>query len=369
MAQQTFVQMSDRVQEEIERLSIAGDLKTLRQDTRVSDEDFIKFLRNHMTPVRLRIKWVGNERMIDKANQVMVAETLEADSEATRTVTKLYDFKHSRWKRIKKIKNDAYSLWVRLSIDYPPEEGIRLIRRELISEFVAEMNKLRAELQEAAVELNGQFEEIIHEGKLRRGVAFRREDYPATLLDAFDITYTFPSVECASEIRTLNPQLWVQECARFRENLDESLHKAELVYLERMDEMIEFLLEKLQPNPDPEKKVILRESALSNIAEFIDVFRKTNIGANEKIQELVKRLEMITGTTTIEVLRRSRDASQRLSEHLTRLREEVVQTKLVEEEARIRRIGLRKVRSVTDFIGSPPAAARSNAAGIVSHSK
>jgi hypothetical protein len=232
MSQNSFPQMSEKVQDEINRLSIGDDLKTLRQDVNVSDEDFIKFLREMMTPVRLSTKWVGNERMIDQRHQRRVAETLDADAEAIRTVTKLYDFSHPRWKRIKRIKSDAYNLWTRMSIDYPPEDGIRLIRRELIGEFVKNLDSLRAELQEAAVELNTQFEDIIAEGKLRRGVAFKREDYPDTLLGAFDIKYSFPSVECASEIRALNPQLWMKECAQLRENLDEALHRAETVYLE-----------------------------------------------------------------------------------------------------------------------------------------
>jgi lipid II:glycine glycyltransferase (peptidoglycan interpeptide bridge formation enzyme) len=348
MPQNTFPQMSEKVQNEIDKLSIGNDLKSLRQDANVSDEDFIKFLRNMMTPVKLSTKWVGNERMIDRKHQQQVAETLDADAEAIRTVTKLYDFNHPRWKRIKKVKNDAYNLWTRYSIDYPPEDGIRLIRRELIGTFVTELDKFRAELQEAAVELNTQFDEIISEGKLRRGVAFKREDYPGDLLNSFDIKYSFPSVECASEIRTLNPQLWMQECAQFRENLDEALYKAEAVYLERMSEMIDTLLDKLQPDSDGGKK-ILRESAVENIAEFIDTFRKTNIGANDKIQELVQKLEAATGTTTAEVLRRSREAAKRVTESLSKLRDEIQQTQMVEEEARIKRIGLRKVRSIAEF--------------------
>jgi hypothetical protein len=340
--------MSERVQDEIDRLDMGGDLRTLRQSPNVSDEDFIKFLRNMMTPVRLSTKWVGNERMIDRKHQQQVAETLEADAEATRTVTKLYDFSHSRWRKIKRIKNDAYNLWVKMSIDYPPEDGIRLIRRELISEFVRKIDALRSELKEAEAELNNQFDEIIAEGKLRRGVAFKREDYPPTLLNAFDITYGFPSVECASEIRTLNPDLWMQECARLRENMDEALYKAEAVCLERMSEMVEILLDKLQPNPDGTKK-IFRDSAIENIAEFVETFRKTNIGTSEKVQELISRLESITGTTTAETLRRSKATAERISEHLEKLRDEIKQVQVVEDEARIRRIGLRKIRQVAEL--------------------
>jgi hypothetical protein len=353
MAVQTmFSQMSEPVQHEIEQLSIDGDLKTLRQSDNISDEDFIRYLRNMMTPVRLSTKWVGTERKIDTGFQRQVAETLNADAEATRTVTKLYDFNHDRWRRIKRVKNDAYHLWIRMTIDYPPEEGVRLIRRELIKQFQIEMDKLRVELQAAAQELNTKFDEIIEEGRLRRGVAFKRTDYPDNLLDSFDIKYSFPSVECASEIRTLNPQLWMRECAQLRENLDEALHKAEAVYLERMNEMVDFLLDKLQPNPDGSKKVF-RNSAVENIAEFIDTFRKTNIGAGDKVTELIEKLESITGTTTAEVLRRSHSAAQNLSRHLEILRDEIKQTQLVEEEARIQRMGLRKIRSVAEFETQP----------------
>jgi hypothetical protein len=335
--------MSDDVQEAIEHYSLNGDLASLRQDSRVSDEDFIKFVRNMMTPVQFQSKWVGQERKVDIKYQIKVAETLNADTEATRTVTKLYDFNNDRWRAIKSIRNKAHDLWTRMSIDYPPQDGIRLIRRELIEEFRTQFDRLRAELHEAAVELNAQYDDIIAEAQARRGVAFKREDYPDNLLNSFDISYRFPSIECAAEIKTLNPQLWTDECARFRENLDEALHKAESLYLDNMEEMIALLLDKLKPNPDGTKK-IFRDSAITNITEFIDQFRKTNIGAGDRIEKLVSKLDEITKDTSASALRHSKETARRISEHLEMLKEEIKQTQLVEDQERLTRLSARKIR-------------------------
>jgi hypothetical protein len=338
-----FPEMSENVQDAIQKYSIRGDLASLRQDPRIGDEDFIHFVRNMMTPVQFQSKWVGQERKVDMKYQIAVAQTLNADTEATRTVTKLYDFNNDRWKKIKAIRNKAHDLWTRMSIDYPPQDGIRLIRRELIEEFRTQFDQLRVDLREAAIELNEQFEDIIAEAKARRGVAFKREDYPVHLLDSFDISYRFPSVECAAEIRTLNPQLWMSECAKLRENLDEALHHAESVYLGKMEEMVQTLIDKLSPNADGSKKVF-RDSAVDNIIEFIDEFRKTSIGAGERVQELVKQLSAITENTTPNALRHSKETARRIAEQLEKLNTNIKQVQLVEEQERLERINARKVR-------------------------
>jgi len=334
--------MSDTVRTEVEKLSLDGDLVDIRQDPNISDEDFIKFLRNLMTPVRLSIRWPGTRRALTGENKSRASAAIDADMEMTDFATRLYDFKSDKWKRIKEVRQNAINLWRKMSINYPSEDGVRLIRRELIDQFTKSMREIQSELQEAAIELNERFPEILDEGKRRRGDAYHREDYPDNLLHSFSITYSFPSVECASELRKLNPQLWVAECQRVREDLDEALHRAESEYLGQLDEVIGFLVEKLEPNADGSKKM-MRESSLTNIADIVETFKKVNLGSRKSVQALTTNLERVTGSTTIELLRKSEAARANIQAKLQTVRNEVQRLKIEEDAAHLKRKNIRQI--------------------------
>ena len=335
---------SEAVQKEIDRLSLDGDLAKLRQDPNVSNEDFIKFLRNIMTPVRLSTKWVGSKRAIDSVNQARVASTLNADADMISSHKNLYDFKADRWTPIKKVRQAAINLWQRMSIDYPSEDGIRLIRRELIEPFRAEMTKLQQDLQNAAIELNTKYNDILEDGRLRLGDTFNAADYPPDFLSSFAIVYSFPSVETAAEIKNLNPQLWMDECARVRENLDNALYQAEEAYLNQFNEMIETLLGKLEPNEDGSKK-IFRNTALTNIIDLVEQFKKTNIGSSHKMKQLVEQLQNITGNTTAEYLRNDRNEREEIKKNLATMKEAIQKMQLEDKEERYSRVGMRRIQT------------------------
>ena len=334
--------MNDAVRAEVERLSLDGDLADIRQAD-LPDEDFIHYLRNMMTPVRLSIKWPGKQRALNTQTKELAASTVNIDADVAKFSTLLYDMTTDKWKRIQSLRSQATLLWRRKSIDYPAEKGVRLMRRELVDTFRSEMDVIRDEVRDAAVALNERFPELLEEGRLRRGDAYRREDYPENLLDSFAITYSFPSVECSADLRSQNPQLWLDECRKVRENLEESLHRAESEYLGQLDEVIGFLVEKLQPNPDGGKKT-MRETALTNIADIIETFKQTNLGGRPSVLALSDRLERVTGSTSIELLRKSEATRAAIQAKLQTVRAEVLRLKVEEEREHLQRKSTRHLR-------------------------
>ena len=335
--------MSDSVRNEVARLSLNNDLANLRQDPNVSDEDFIRYLRNLMTPVRVSTRWPGSRRALNARNKAIASSAINADADMAEFATRLYDFTTDKWKRIKQVRADALSTWRRMSIDYPSEDGVRLMRRELVETFVEKMKAFQRDLHDAAVELNDRFDEILEEGRLRRGDAWRREDYPENLLNAFALNFSFPSVECATEMRNLNPELWMQECNRVREELDEALHRAESMYLGELDKAIEHILDKLRPNEDGSKKM-LRETALTNIVDLVETFKRTNLGGRESVQRLTEKLEEATGNTVTYMLRKNEAYRSLIQERLQAIKTEVVQLKITEDAEHVRRKNIRQLQ-------------------------
>ena len=339
MTEPEMLQRSQKVQEEIDRWDIGGDLQTLRQDPTMPDEEFIDLIRKVLTPVQLSVKWPGNRRKVDDANQSEMVKAVDADQTRFSTSKQLYDFENSRWKGVKAVKNQAVALWKKLSIDYPNEEGTRFIRRDLIEAFVAGITELQQQLQEEAVKLNEQFDDMLREGEMALGKTYKRSDYPENLLDSFAINYSFRDVGCAVELKHLTPQLYADQCSRVRTEIDETLYKFETTYIAKFDEMVDHLIDKLQPNEDGTKK-IFKASAIDNITEAIEDFRKTGIGSSTKMKQLVDKLNEITSNIDAKYLRKSETAAKTTAERLTKLKETIETLKLEDEQAtRIRRAG------------------------------
>jgi len=337
---------SAAVQAEIDKLDIGGDLQNLRQNPNISDSDFIDHLRALMTPCQLRLSWPGSRRAIDEGNKFEMARTISADAELLAVSKKLYDFSNDRWKPVKSIRQRAINTWHRMSIAYAPEPGTRLIRRDLVESFVTEIKALQVELKQAVIQLNEQFSEILKEGEARLGRSYKREDYPDNLLDSFAIEYSFRDIGCAMELHDLNPQLWMDEVARFRENLDEALYRSESVVLEGLAEALETLHGKLKPSENGEKK-ILRESAVSNITDMIEQFRKTSIGASPKVKVLMDRLNEALKDTNAKYLRQSPTEAARVSQNLEVLKTTIAELRVEDEQAKRIRIAGRQTRRMS----------------------
>ena len=107
-------------------------------------------------------------------------------------------------------------------------------------------------LQEAARELAGQYDTIKSEAQRRLGSLYNASDYPTTLDGLFARQVSYPTIEPLNYLMALHPDVYQAEQARVRERF---------------------------------------ESAIKNLREFFERFRRLNIRSSPELDALIEQAQ------------------------------------------------------------------------------
>ena len=248
-------------------------------------------LRTTMAAVRLSIAWLGVRKTLSPEQRSRAADTFGAEGDYLSVGKKLLDTKHPAFQAVTGVKTKAISLWKGMTLPYP-DSGIRLIRQQDIETFDAQMQVIKAELEEAVSTLDEHYAELKSAARERLGSLYCESDYAESLSGLFDIAYDFPSVEPPDYLRQLRPELYEQECDRVTARFDEAVKLAEEAFTSELTNLVSHLTERLAGNDDGKPK-IFRDSAIENMQEFFQRFRQLNVGSDAQLDELVNQCQQI----------------------------------------------------------------------------
>lgn len=272
-------------------------------------------LRGTMAAARLSFTWLGVRKSLTSEQKNQAADSFGAEGKFLSAGKKLLDTSHPAFKAVTAIKGRAVNYWKGVSLPYP-EPGIRLIRQDSLTSFSRQIETFRSELSDAVAELDRQFEELRSAARQRLGELFDASDYPPTLIGMFEIEHDFPSVEPPDYLRQLSPELYEQECRRVQARFDEAVELAEQAFIDELAKLVEHLSERLSGDTDGKPKVF-RDTAITNLTEFLDRFRRLNVRSNEQLDELVQRAgQVITGVEP-QKLRDSSSLRRRVATQMT----------------------------------------------------
>jgi hypothetical protein len=150
------------------------------------------------------------------------------------------------------------------------------------------MQTYRERLQEAARELSSQYDTIKSEAERRLGTLFNQADYPSTLDGLFDLEVSYPTIEPPNYLMALHPDVYQQEQARVRERFESAVELAEQAFATELQRLTAHLAERLTGLHDGQPKVF-RDSAVENLREFFDRFRRLNIRSSPELDALVEQ--------------------------------------------------------------------------------
>ena len=248
-------------------------------------------LRTEMLAMRLSFTWFGTRKTLSPEQKAQAAESFGAEGDYLSAGKKLLNTKHPAFKAANAVKGRAVAYWKAASLPFP-ESGIRLIRQDDLAGVNVHMTTIRAELEEAVLELDRHFDELKSAARQRLGDLYNPADYPATLLGLFEMSWDFPSVEPPSYLRQLSPELYEQECRRVQSRFDEAVQLAEQAFLEELVKLVDHLTERLSGTDDGKPKVF-RDSAVENLTEFFERFQRLNVRSNAELDELVERAQQV----------------------------------------------------------------------------
>jgi hypothetical protein len=272
-------------------------------------------LRATMAAVRLAFTWLGTRKTLTNEQTSQAADTFGAEEDYVSARKKLLDTSHPAFKAVTAVRSRAIGLWKGTSLPYP-EAGVRLIRQDDIPSFSVQMANFQAELAEAVEQLSARYGELRTAARQRLGRLFNPADYPESLTGLFALNYDFPSVEPPEYLRQLSPQLYEQEAARVAARFEEAVQLAEEAFLDELAKLVSHLTERLGGNEDGKPK-IFRDSALDNLADFFQRFRRLNIRSCPELDELVSQAQRIVRNVEPQQLRSDQAIRQQVATQLS----------------------------------------------------
>jgi hypothetical protein len=251
-------------------------------------------LRTTMAAVRLAFTWLGVRKTLAPEQRTTAARAFQADRELLSASKLILDTKNAAYRNVARVRSEASGYWRAETLPFP-EAGLRLLPQQKLPAFDSRMAQYRQELQSAARELAAQYDTIKAEAERRLGTLFNASDYPTTLDGLFDLEVTYPAIEPPAYLVSLHPEVYQQEQARVRERFENAVELAEQAFATELQRLTAHLAERLTGLHDGQPKVF-RDSAVDNLREFFDRFRRLNIRSSPELDMLVEEAQqVITG--------------------------------------------------------------------------
>jgi hypothetical protein len=260
-------------------------------------------LRSTMAAVRVSLSWLGVRKTLTREQKAQAADTFGAESEFLSAGKKLLDTRHPAYKAVTSIRSRIVAYWKGITLPFP-EPGVRLIRQEDVEAFDLQLATLKAELEEAVGQLDAEYASLKSAARERLGRLYNAADYPDSLLGLFEVQWDYPSVEPPLYLRQLSPELYRQECQRVAARFDEAVRLAEEAFTGELADLVSHLRERISGQDDGKPKVF-RDSAVENLSDFFERFRKLSIGSNQQLDQLVEQAQAIMRGVKPEQLRDS----------------------------------------------------------------
>lgn len=271
-------------------------------------------MRSTMGAVRLSFTWLGTQRKLEDNQTRRAADTFQAAAASVRASKVLINTKHPAYRAATAVKSHAQTYLRGISLPYP-QPGIRLIRRADVEQFEVQMISFRERLTDAVTNLRDHYEAIKLDARERLGELFNSADYPATLDGVFSLNWEYPSVEPPKYLLRFNPELYQQEQARIQQRFEHAVVLAESAFAERLQELVEHLLERLSASPDGQAKTF-QKSTIENFREFYDEFRRLNVRGNTELDALISRANNLVSGVDPNTLRNSERLRDNLSNQM-----------------------------------------------------
>ena len=251
-------------------------------------------LRTTMAAVRLAFTWLGVRKTLAPEQRTTAARAFHADRELLSASKLILDTKNPAYRAVAAVRSEASSYWRTVTLPFP-EAGIRLLPQNSLGLFETTMQAYRERLQESAQEFAAQYDTMKSEAERRLGTLFNASDYPTTLDGLFDLEVTYPAIEPPAYLVSLHPDVYQQEQARVRERFESAVELAEQAFATELQRLTAHLAERLTGLHDGQPKVF-RDSAVQNLREFFERFRRLNIRSSPELDMLVEEAQqVITG--------------------------------------------------------------------------
>jgi hypothetical protein len=258
-------------------------------------------LRRLAAAVRVHFTWWGVHRTLTAQQKEEVGDAYGADARLLSAGKKILDVRHDAYRKLTSVRTRVVNYWRGLTLPYV-EPGVRLIRQSDVEAFAHALAGFRDELTRAEADLNLVYDAVKADARRRLGRLYDPADYPSEVRGLFRVEWDFPAVEPPSYLLQISPELYRQEQERIAGRFEEAVRLAEQAFVAEFAGLVGHLTERLAAGPDGERR-IFRDSAVTNLTEFFERFRRLNVGSSQELDQLVAQAQRLVQGVTPQGLR------------------------------------------------------------------
>jgi hypothetical protein len=274
-------------------------------------------LRRLAAAVRVHFTWWGVHRTLTAQQKEEVGDTYGADARLLSAGKKILDVRHDAYRKLTSVRTRVVNYWRGLTLPYV-EPGVRLIRQSDIEAFARALAGFRDELTQAEAGLNVVYDAVKADARRRLARLYDPADYPSEVRGLFRVEWDFPSVEPPAYLLHLSPELYRQEQERIAARFEEAVRLAEQAFVSEFAGLVGHLTERLACGPDGERR-IFRDSAVTNLTEFFERFRRLNVRSNRELDQLVEQAQRLVQGVTPQGLRDDAGLRQQVAAQFTQV--------------------------------------------------
>lgn len=239
---------------------------------------------------------IGNRRKID------VDIDSEADKNWISASKKLFDAEELE--AISSTDGEARRYIESRALPSTIKKGVYLLPTSLVKEMDEKLRAYAENRRPLVEKLVKRLDELKTAAKERLKELFDEADYPsaAQLRGAFDLRWRYLHVDSAENLQTVSREIYEREKTRAERDWAETRETIQQVLRANLSEMVNHLVDRLQPEADGKTK-IFRESSLDKLSDFLETFDNRNITNDVQMKVLVDKAKGLMKHADPEMLR------------------------------------------------------------------
>lgn len=184
--------------------------------------------------------------------------------------------------------------------------GLYMIKVEGVEEVEALLNQAVEDFKPKVAAFAAVVDEQREKSKKMLGPAYDPSKFPSQeeVLSAFGIKWNWLSMSTPSSLKQIQKGLFEKEAKKAEESLRNAVEEIVLMLTVEAKELCEHLVERLTPGDDGKPKVF-RESAVSNITDFLSHFNMRAVGTTKELTEQIERMRKLLQGVDAKTLRDS----------------------------------------------------------------
>jgi hypothetical protein len=193
----------------------------------------------------------------------------------------------------------ALKTWVRARCLPSPfkGKGIMILPVRLIQEVAEEVEASKRDRQPLIDRFIEMYEQRKQEAQVKLSTGFDVNDYPSVekVREAFTFEFQLWELSTPGQLATVNRELYQRELTKMQNMWSEASHQVSTVLLQEFRKLTAHLSEKLTPGEDGKAK-IFRDTTVTNLTQWLDLFQSRNITDDEELVKTVRKArQLITG--------------------------------------------------------------------------